>query len=97
MEKPRIEVTNNAFKITLPNTNVAAETIVQNDNRSASVMHKQQIVLQLFDTHESISRKDIEAALNTSQATAVVLIRKMLEDGLLIRVGKGKNARYQKA
>ena len=96
-EKPCIEVTSNAFKITLPNTNAAAETIVQNDNRSASAMHKQQIVLQLFDKQESISRKDIEAALNTSQATAVVLIRKMLEDGLLIRIGNGKNARYQKA
>ena len=96
MEKPRIEVTANAFKITLPNQNAAAENSVPEDPRIPSVMPKQQIVLRLFDTHESISRKDVEAALNTSQASAVLLIRKMLEDGLLIRVGSGKNARYRK-
>lgn len=96
MEKPRIEVTANAFKITLPNQNAAAENSVPEDPRIPSAMPKQQIVLRLFDTHESISRKDVEAALNTSQASAVLLIRKMLEDGLLIRVGSGKNARYRK-
>ncbi len=96
MEKPRIEVTANAFKITLPNQNAAAENSVPEDPRIPSAMPKQQIVLRLFDTHESISRKDVEAALNTSQASAVLLIRKMLEDGLLIRVGRGKNARYRK-
>ena len=96
MEKPRIEGTANAFKITLPNQNAAAENSVPEDPRIPSAMPKQQIVLRLFDTHESISRKDVEAALNTSQASAVLLIRKMLEDGLLIRVGSGKNARYRK-
>ena len=96
MEKPRIEVTANAFKITLPNQNAAAENSVPEDPRIPSAMPKQQIVLRLFDTHESISRKDVEAALNTSQASAVLLIRKMLEDGLLIRVGSGKNVRYRK-
>ncbi len=95
--KPRIEVSTNAFKITLPNRNYAAKNTIQNGNDISSAVRKQQAILRLFDVNDSITRKDIETTLNTSQATAVLLIRKMLEDGLLIRVGNGKNARYQKA
>ena len=95
--KPLIEVTSNAFKVSLPNKNYAVEDNINNNNgKEARITHKHQAVLQLLNSQESISRKDIENALKVSQATAVLLIRNMLEEGIIVRMGKGRNARYTK-
>ena len=96
-KKPIIEVTGNAFKVCLPNRNYAVEDNINNNNgKEARINHKHQEVLQLLNSQESISRKDIENALKVSQATAVLLLRSMLEEGMIERVGKGRNARYTK-
>ena len=95
--KPSIEITNNAFKITLPNRNFASGgTPKDNEQQFSSATRKQQVILQLLDKHERISRKEIEKALNISQSTAVLVIRDMVEQGILVRVGSGRNAQYQK-
>ena len=95
--KPVIEVTSNAFKVTLPNNNYAnTDNKYSNEENKTRAIQKRQAVLQLINVQESISRKDVENALNISQATAVLLIRDMLEDGLIARIGNGRNARYIK-
>lgn len=99
--KPMIEVTGNAFKITLPNINYA-HTSLQGHETSGKIRKtpsadKRQTVLKLFETKETLTRKEIETALNISQATAVLLIRSMLRDGMLTRVGSGRNAHYRQA
>lgn len=95
--KPLIEVTSNAFKVSLPNRNYAVEESVNyNNGKEARIPHKHQAVLQLLNSQESISRKDIENAFKVSQATAVLLIRNMLEEGMIERMGKGRNVRYTK-
>lgn len=94
--KPVIEATGNAFKITLPNINFAAKNTEKSSPREGSAKSKRQAVLALFNSQETISRKDIEAVLNTSQSTAVLIIREMMNEGLLDRTGKGKNARYRR-
>ena len=95
--KPVIEVTNNVFKITLANKNFDINSAEQIDKTMKnSIVMKKQIVMHLFETQQSITRKDIEAALHVSQSTAVLLIRAMLKDGLIDRIGDGRNARYQK-
>ena len=40
-------------------------------------------------------RKDVEAALKVSQATAILILRDMVEKGLLIREGSGKQQKYR--
>lgn len=96
-KKPIIEVTGNAFKVCLPNRNYAVEDNINNNNgKEARINHKHQAVLQLLNSQESISRKDIENALKVSQATAVLLLRNMLEEGMIERMGKGRNVRYTK-
>ena len=95
--KPVIEITSNAFKVTLPNKNYAdTDNKYSNEENKMRAVQKHQAVLQLINAQESISRKDVENALNISQATAVLLIRDMLEDGLIARIGNGRNARYIK-
>lgn len=52
--------------------------------------------MKLFNTHELITRKDIEIALKVSQATAILIIREMLAQGMLIKEKGGKYSRYKR-
>ena len=91
--KPIIEVSNNAFKITLPNLNYQNKQtadIIADDYRI-------EIVLDLFNQKEIIVRKDVDTALGVSQSTASILLRKMTQDGLLKKVGNGRKSGYKRA
>ncbi len=99
--KPIIETTSNAFKITLPNTNFHAEEQKTPDNfktgSSTSVTKKEErmnAVLELCRDKGSVIRSDIEMALGVSQSTAILLLRELTDDGVLIKKGKTKNLRY---
>lgn len=98
--KPKIEVSNNAFKITLPNMN-NAETIETDDRKQPLVAvlsesKREEKVFSLFETKEAIVRKDVETALGVSQSTAGLLLRKMVKDNLLYKDGKGRNLQYHR-
>ena len=84
--KPQIEVTDNAFKITLPNTNEVSEKAFLSEN--------ERNVLVLFKEKDSIIRKDVEAALSISQPMAVRVLKGLLEKREIRAVGSGKNTRY---
>lgn len=98
--KPSIEVTSNAFKIILPNLNYAKE----NDNKTGEVMrpltgkskkeNRVETVVSLCQKNGFVVRKDLEQALHISQATAILLLRGMVADGLLVKRGMAKNLRY---
>ncbi|MDE7186370.1 MAG: putative DNA binding domain-containing protein [Lachnospiraceae bacterium] len=99
--KPIIETTSNAFKITLPNTNFHAGEKKTPDNfktgGSTSVTKKEErmnAVLELCRDKGSVIRSDIEIALGVSQSTAILLLRELTDDGVLIKKGKTKNLRY---
>ena len=93
--KPKIEVTDNAFKVTLPNTN--SKPVVTIADPPATISEREKQVLSLFDKQYYIVRKDVEAVAGISQATAVVLLREMVRKGLLIRVGAGRLVKYRLA
>ncbi len=101
--KPQIETSDNAFKITLPNTNYFGESVFRNPANTSplhAVMDEEErenIILGLFNSRDFIVRKDVEAALNVSQPTAILILRKMLESGALIKEGRGKFLRYRPA
>lgn len=99
--KPLIETTGNAFKITLPNINFHAEepkaSIISKSSGSTSVTKKEKrinTVLELCCSKGSIVRRDVEKALGVSQSTAILLLRELTADGVLIKKGKTKNLRY---
>ena len=92
--KPIIEATDNAFKITLPNTN---------SNRKPSIVEglvglseRENQVLALLRNNRLINRKDVEKALGISQSSAGVLLRGMAEKRLLRKDGSGKLTRYSR-
>ena len=99
--KPLIETTGNAFKITLPNTNFHLEkqkvSLTPKTSGSTSVTKKEErisAVLKLCNSKGSIVRSDVEMALGVSQSTAILLLRELTDDGVLVKKGKTKNLRY---
>ena len=84
--KPKIEVTDNAFKITLPNTNEVSERALLSEN--------ERVALDLLKNNEFIVRKDVESALSVSQAMAVRVLKSLISKGEIRAVGGGKNTRY---
>lgn len=85
-EKPQIEVSDNAFKITLPNIN----TSVKKD----TLPNNQKAVLDLFENQPAITRKDVESALGISQTFANRILREMIEQNLIEPSGQGKSTKY---
>lgn len=101
MVKPKIEVTDNAFKITLPNVNfVPAKSMLPSmqlaDEREADKKQQERVnvILNLAQKHSRITRNMIENALQVSTSTALLLIKKMVTLGLLAKDGSGRNLSY---
>lgn len=55
-----------------------------------------QKILNLFEMTEEIAISDVMAALNLSRPTAGRRLGKLIKDGVLYQVGKGKGVRYRK-
>lgn len=99
--KPIIEATDNAFKVTLPNTNYRVEerkvcNYVKMGGSTSTTKKEERIntVLGLCRSKGFIVRSDVETALGISQSTAILLLRELTNDGVLIKKGKTKNLRY---
>ena len=96
--KPQFEVTDNAFKITLPNINYTGErkdVVATTPLKVTDKANRQEILLRLAEKQGYIVRKDVEAELKVSQATAILILRDMVEKGLLIKEGSGKQQKYR--
>ena len=88
--EPHIEISDNAFKITLPNTNAAFKEI------KVELTENEQGVLSVLK--EGIkSRPEIQKALGFSQTTTIVTIAALLDKGLIIKVGNGNKTKYKMA
>ena len=88
--QPAVEVSENAFKITLPNVNYEAETA----NQKNPLSEKEQRILKFISARQSASRAEIETATGLSQSMTVRTLKKLLELGLIQKRGKGKNTVY---
>lgn len=51
-------------------------------------------VLDLCHSNDYIVRNDVEMALGVSQSTAILLLRELTDERVLIKKGKTKNLRY---
>lgn len=85
--KPKIEVTSNAFKITLPNCNAAVEV-------DTAPNSQEQKVIEYLKNHERIIRKEVDTMLGISQSTSSRLLKRMLAEGTIRQEGAGRRIRY---
>lgn len=96
--KPQFEVTDNAFKITLPNLNhpdARKDGTAAPPRKTVGKAERQERLLRLAEKQGHIIRKDVEAELNVSQATAILILRDMVEKGFLMKEGSGKQQKYR--
>ncbi len=97
--KPELLVTQNAFKIILPKMIRKNE---KKDEKKVEASHRGRKrssrmimgILSLREKQSEITRKDVEAALQVSSATAARYLREMVQEGKLHRMGKGRETRY---
>lgn len=87
--RPEIRATDNAFKITLPNINEAAERPTPSE-----LNENERAVLRLFEGGGAVVRRDVEAALGVSQSMASRVLRGLVDKGRVRAVGGGKNTKY---
>ncbi len=88
--KPRIEVSENAFKITLPNTNAPVEKKI-----NMQLSDNEQKAFVLFEQNKRVTRIMVQTSLGISQPMAVRVLNGLTEKGLVKRLGSGKNTRYE--
>lgn len=50
---------------------------------------------EIYSKNKKILREDIEEIYNCSKVTAVRKIKSLIEIGILVRVGNGKNIYYE--
>ena len=86
--EPNIEISDNAFKITLPNTNTTVK------EAKLELTENEQGVLSVLK--EGIkSRPEIQKALGFSQTTTIVTIAALLDKGLIVKIGNGNKTKYK--
>ncbi|MBS5065727.1 MAG: DUF977 family protein [Hungatella hathewayi] len=90
-KKPQIKLSDNAFKIILPNLNVRTVKKVEASHNES----KEERVIALLNEQGTITRKEVERLLNISQTTSGRMLKHMIEKGQLIQRGKGKSIHYE--
>lgn len=85
--KPRIETSDNAFKVILPNINAP----IDNSETNSEI----QRILQLATENGRIVRKDVDQLLGIGQSTSGRLLKQMEINGQIVKEGKGKNTYYR--
>jgi ATP-dependent DNA helicase RecG len=90
--KPKIEVSDNAFKITLQNINYKHDFTVKEN----TVTLNEQKVLDYLNNKYHSTRKEIENSAGLSQATTIRVLSDLIGKGLIVRQGEGKSTTYRK-
>ena len=89
--QPLIEVTDNAFKITLYNNN---ETKGEIDSCNHKLSKNEKVICDAFRGQSEFRRKDVEVLLTISQPMATKYLKSLLNKGVIVKEGKGKNIGY---
>jgi ATP-dependent DNA helicase RecG len=92
-EKPIIEVSNHAFKITLPNMNFQPEINTESYQSNKLSIVEEEVMTYLV-VHNYASRQEIQKALDLSQSKAIRTLKTLLEKQLVEPTGGGRTITY---
>ncbi len=92
--QPQIEITDNTFKIILPNMNGASHEKRSDASTKAPLPPNMKIVLDAIKRSGCLSSEDIQKLLNIKQTRAWKVTKDMEARGLIEIVGRGKSKRY---
>ncbi|MCI8331047.1 MAG: AAA family ATPase [Bacilli bacterium] len=89
-KKPIIELSENVFKIILPNRNYKEKNITKiNKNLS-----KEENIIEFLKVNDRMTRADVESLLNIGNTRSKQIINNMLEKDIILKKGTGKNTYY---
>lgn len=98
--KPRIEVTPNAFKLILPNTNykniikVVEHIKEEKKLKTSKITPQMKVVIDYLSEYGEIGEEELQELLNVKRTRAYIIARQMIEQGLIECSGRGANKRY---
>ena len=93
--KPVFKAETGAFQVILPNVHYQSK-IKENMEKQPLVLADEYKKIINFLEQGTKSRKEIQEYIGFSQAKIITMLRELLEFRLIIKIGKGKNTRYQK-
>lgn len=89
-KKPKIEISENVFKITLPNTNYAEK----DKTIAVSNMSQEDLIVKYIKENTKITRLDVEKLLNIGTTRSKQIINNLIKNNTIIKKGVGKNTYY---
>ena len=96
--QPSIEATTNAFRIVLPNMNVAsagAEIAAEAKPAAPIITPQMKIVLDYLKEYGEMRDEELQELLHIKKTRAYLLTRQMNEEGLIKVVGRGAEKKYR--
>ncbi len=97
--QPQIEVTENTFKLVLPNMNAAASDTDQKpeiEKRMPDrITHQMKMVMDYLSEYGEMTDEELQELLTVKKTRAYLLTRQMNESGLIDIVGRGSAKRYR--
>lgn len=96
--QPKIEASNNAFKIVLPNRNAAQPAAKGSGlagKNEPELGIEETKVLEFFKENQTATRRQIQDQLEIGQSSAGRILKKLVACGMLVQVGRGRMTCYQ--
>ena len=97
--QPRIEVTNNTFKLVLPNMNASGSItghVPEKSEKAPVVITPQmKMVIDYLTEYGEMTDEDLQELLNIKKTRAYLLARRMSENGLIDIIGRGAAKKYK--
>lgn len=89
--KPVFENADGAFRVILPNCHYMAE----NDTQIAETKPRTiESILEYMHQHGSATRKDLEQHIGLGTTRTIMLLKEMLTNKMIVKIGNGKKTRY---
>ena len=93
--KPVFKAETGAFQVILPNIHYQSE-IEENIEKQPLVLADEYKKIINFLEQGIKSRKEIQEHIELSQSKIITMLRELLSLGLIVKIGNGKNTKYQK-
>lgn len=97
--QPKIDVTQNTFKMILPNRNADMSEqealTVAAEKPSTKITSQMKIVLDYLAEYQEMTEEELQELLNIKKTRAYLLARQMSESGLIDIIGRGAGKKYK--
>ena len=93
--KPVFKAETGAFQVILPNIHYQSETEENIEKQPLGLDDEYKKIINFLEQGTK-SRKEIQEHIELSQSKIITMLRELLSLGLIVKIGNGKNTKYQK-